>query len=84
MNAPILTAEAVANAVDTTSGLPEGRVGGAGFGFWDEFPRPNDHIVSSLPVPPRSTVVMSIAIIDDGDVVIRQTGQDGLYLQYDC
>jgi hypothetical protein len=81
-----LTADAVNAAIDTTSGLPDGKVGGAGFGFWDgpDFPRPNDHTVSSTALPRRSSMSMKFALSDTLEVVLKQTAQDGLYLRYDC
>jgi hypothetical protein len=86
LSAPVLTAAAVNAAIDTESGFPGGNVGGAGFGFWagPDFPKPHEHAVSGTALPVRPTLSFKIAIRDGGDVVIRQTGQDGLYLSYDC
>jgi hypothetical protein len=85
LSGPVLTADAVNGAVDKSFGQ-EGSVGGAGFGFWadPEFKKPHDHIISGTDLPAKESLSFKIWIKDLGDVLIRQTGQDGLYLQYDC
>lgn len=85
LSAPVLSSSQVSAAIDTAS-LPNGSVGGAGFGYWadPEFKKPHNHIIRGNGLPAKNTLSFWIAIKDQGEVVIRQTEQDGLYLQYDC
>ncbi|KAF2671596.1 hypothetical protein BT63DRAFT_422136 [Microthyrium microscopicum] len=78
-----LTSDAVTAAIDPSNPT----VGGAGFGAWGDtksYPLPQTHIITAAGIENHELLAFKISLRDQGNVKLAQTGQDGLYLQYDC